>query len=193
MVTVYDTLAPDEDQLRAALAALALPVPEEIESLEDGARTAALAGHLLRAATRATHNLVNAAPDLGGAGRRAEAVFPHDWPIAEDHRQVALIELAWTADRLDVLHGDQHSENAVLMDSPDAKDDDEGVEQVEAHAAGTWAAVEAAKDLVTMRLDPPNPALAHVTLDLVGDHIDRLTNAYQELAHHHGHPAAAAR
>jgi hypothetical protein len=188
MVTVYDTLAPDEGQLRTALAALALPVPEEIESLEEGARTAALASHLLRAATRATHNLVNAAADLGGVARRAEAVFPHDWPVAEDHWTVARIELAWTADRLDVLHDDQHSAGAVLMDNPDAKDDDEGVEQMEAHAAGAWAAVEAAADLVSMRLDPPDPALARVTLDLVGDHIDRLTNAYQELARHHGYP-----
>ncbi|MFJ9846878.1 hypothetical protein ACIRYZ_41890 [Kitasatospora sp. NPDC101155] len=43
---MYDDLAPDETQLRAALAALAVPVPAEIEYTEEGERTAALAAHL---------------------------------------------------------------------------------------------------------------------------------------------------
>ncbi|WP_228396671.1 hypothetical protein [Streptomyces sp. RB17] len=53
MPFVYDEFAPGEAQLRAALTALSLPVPQEIEAVDDGERTAALAAHLLSAATRA--------------------------------------------------------------------------------------------------------------------------------------------
>jgi hypothetical protein len=185
--TVYDELAPDEAQLRAALAALALPVPAEIEHEDEGERKAALAAHLLRAASRATHNLTNATADFGEAARRASCVLPQRWPIEEDHWTTARIELAFTAGRMEPLL-DDHSAGAVTMDDPDAEPDEcGGTEQVEAHAAGAWAAIEAAGVLIDLRQKEADPQLTEAILDLAGDRIDWLIGAFQALARHHGY------
>ncbi|MFJ9846333.1 hypothetical protein ACIRYZ_39015 [Kitasatospora sp. NPDC101155] len=184
---MYDEIAPSEAQLRAALAALSLPIPPQIEHPDEGERKAALAAHLLRAATRATHNLVNATDRIGEAGHRAEAAFPHGWPVDEDHWTVAHLELAFPADRMGLLLEDQHAQRAVSMDDPDSDmGDDGGIDQVEAHAEGAWAAIEAAGALIELRLGPANPHLAEASLDLISDRIDRLLAAYQTLARHHG-------
>ncbi|MEU9480782.1 hypothetical protein [Streptomyces sp. NPDC048191] len=192
---MYDNVTPSEAQLRGALAALALPVPQEIDDLEDGERKAALAAHLLRAATRATHNLVNAAPGLGEAARRAKAVFPHGWPIPENHWTTARIELAFPADRLAMLLDDQHTDAAVTMDDPDSdQGEDGGIEQIEAHAAGAWAAVEAAGALIDLRNGPASsPQFAGAALDLIGDQVSRLDAAYHALARHHRHEVSPLR
>ncbi|WP_153547626.1 hypothetical protein [Streptomyces sp. RB17] len=133
-----------------------------------------------------THNLVNAAPGLGEAAHRAAAAFPHGWPVPEDHWRVARIELAFPADRLALLLEDQHTEGAVTMDDPDAdQDEDGGIEQVEAHAAGAWAAIEATGALIELRLALVSRQLAEATLDLVADRTERLIAAYETLVRHH--------
>lgn len=192
MLCVYDEFAPGKAQLRAALTALSLPVPPEIEDLDDGDRPAALAAHLQRAATRATHNLVNAAPGLGEAARRAQAGFPHGWPVPEDHWRAARIELAFPTARLAMLMDDQHTDSAVTMDDPDADpDEDGGMEQVEAHAEGAWAAVQAAGALIDLRLVPASRQLAEATLDLVEERTARLIASYEALVRHHTDSAGA--
>lgn len=78
------------------------------------------------------------------------------------------------------------------MDDPDAdQDEDGGVEQVEAHAAGAWAAVEAAGALIDLRFAPAGPQLAEATQDLIGDRVGRLISAYEALVRHTGYRSDA--
>ncbi|MFE0460404.1 hypothetical protein ACFW1A_14270 [Kitasatospora sp. NPDC058965] len=148
---MYESLLPDEDQLRGALAALGLPVPAALEDEDPQVRACLLAAHLRRGAERASRNLFTAA-DRAAAVEIADRTRVHNWPVPEDHRLAALLHLGRASDHLDVLATDLSAPGAVGLDV--------GGQVGEGFAAAAGKLVETAGHAIRLRSTPDDLGLA---------------------------------
>ncbi len=137
---------PTEEQLRAALAALGLPVPAALEHDDEALRIAALAAHLRRSTEAASYNLFRSI-DLDTAVEAAAVTHPASWPVQEDHALTALGHLGRADSHLGVLALDFTAPDATVVITDDGS-------REEGFAAAAVRLLDAVGDTIRLRALP---------------------------------------